>query len=147
MYKRILIPVDGSQHAKRAVEAAIDVAKRYQASVFLLHAIRNLSLPREILEMIAAGEVTESRKEILQNSAEIILGNAKDQLNAAGITDVQSKYVVGKPASKISEYAEQNKVDLIVLGHRGLGPHGSSSLGSVTRALLNITKISCLVVT
>ncbi len=146
MYNRLLVPVDGSRHSKRAVVAAIDIAKRYQASVYLLHAIRNLSLPKEILEMVAAGEVTESRMEILQTSAEIILSNAKEQLVAGGITDVQSEYVIGKPATMIAEYAKQNDIDLIVIGHRGLGPHGGL-LGSVTRNLLNITEVSCLVVT
>jgi nucleotide-binding universal stress UspA family protein len=146
MYKRILVPVDGSRHSKQAIEAAIDIAKRYEASVFLLHAIRNLSLPKEILEMVAAGEVTESRMEILQDSAEIILDNAKEQFAAAGITDVQSEFVIGKPTTKIAEYAEQNEIDLIVIGHRGLGPKGGL-LGSVTRNLLNLTEIACLVVT
>jgi nucleotide-binding universal stress UspA family protein len=37
-------------------------------------------------------------------------------------------------------------VALIVLGHRGLGPHGGL-LGSVARKLVNMTDISCLVVT
>lgn len=146
MYKRILVPVDGSQYSKHAVVAAADLAKCYQASVFLLHAIRNMSLPKEILEMIAAGEVTQSRMEILQDSAEIILDNAKEQLNAAGITNVQSKYVIGNPTTTIVEYAAQNGIDLIVIGQRGLGPHGGL-LGSVTRNLLNLTEISCLVVT
>jgi nucleotide-binding universal stress UspA family protein len=146
MYKRILVPVDGSRHSKQAVKAAIDIAKRYEASVFLLHAIRNLSLPKEILEMVAAGEVTESRMEILQDSAEIILDNAKEQFAAAGITAVQSEFVIGKPTTKIAEYAEQNEIDLIVIGHRGLGPKGGL-LGSVTRNLLNLTEIACLVVT
>ena len=146
MYNRILVPLDGSRYSKRAVEAAIDIAKHYQSSVFLLHVIRNLSLPKEILEMVASGEVTESRMEILQNSAEIILSNAKEQFIAQGITDVQSEFVIGKPAAKIAEYATQNGIDLIVIGHRGLGPH-SGLLGSVTRNLLNLTETTCLVVT
>ena len=146
MFNRILVPVDGSRHAKRAVEAAVDVAKRYESSVYLLHAIRNLSLPKEILEMIAAGEVTESRMEILQNSAEIILEDAKAKFDEAGISDLKCEYVIGPPATKIAEYAKMNGIDLIVLGHRGLGPRGSL-LGSVTRKLLNLTEVSCLIVT
>jgi len=146
MFKKILVPVDGSRHARHAVEAAIDVVKRYESSVFLLHAIRNLSLPKEILEMIAAGEVNESRIEILQDSAEIILDSAKELLNNAGISDVQTEYVIGNPALKIAEYAEQNGIDLIVLGRRGLGPQGGL-LGSVARKLLNLTETACLVVT
>ena len=145
MFKRILVAVDGSPHSKRAVEAAVDLAKRYQASVHLLHVIRDLSLPKEILDMIAAGEVTESRMEILQDSAEIILENAQERFKQADLSDVKSGYVIGDPACKIADWAEQNNADLIVIGHRGLGTRGEM-LGSVARKLLNITGVSCLVI-
>jgi nucleotide-binding universal stress UspA family protein len=145
MFERILVPVDGSPHAKRAVDAAVDLAKRHESSVLLLHVIRDLSLPKEILQMIAAGEVTASRVEILQDSAEIFLDNAREKFKEADLSDVEGDYIMGDPASKILEYAERNAVDLIVIGHRGLGPQGGL-LGSVTRKLLNLTEISCLVI-
>ncbi len=145
MFKRILVAVDGSRHSKRAVETAIDLTKRYQASVTLLHVIRDMPLPKEILKMIAAGEVTESRREILENSAEIILGNAQKKFQEAGLSDVKSHYIIGDPAFQIADYAEKNGVDLIVIGHRGLGTHGEM-LGSMARKLLNMTGISCLVI-
>jgi len=146
VFKRLLVPVDGSPHAKRAVNAAADLAVGREARIYLLHVIRDLSLPKEILQMIAAGEVTESRMEILQDSAEIILDNARDQLEQAGLSDVRSDYIMGDPASKILEYAERNGVDLIVIGHRGLGPRGGL-LGSVARKLVNMTTVSVLVAT
>ena len=146
MFKRLLVPVDGSPHAKRAVNAAADLAAGREARIYLLHVIRDLSLPKEILQMIAAGEVTESRMEILQDSADIILDNARDQLEEAGLSDVRSGYIMGDPASKILEYAEQNGVDLIVIGHRGLGPRGGL-LGSVARKLVNMTTVSVLIST
>ena len=145
MFKKILIPVDGSPHSKRAITAAVDLVKQLQASIYLLHVIRNLSLPAEIMEMIAAGEVTESRMEILQNSAEIILDNAMQKFVQAGLKDVTTDYMLGDPASKILEYAQANGIDLIVLGQRGLGPN-SGMLGGVSGKLLNMTTISCLVV-
>jgi nucleotide-binding universal stress UspA family protein len=145
MFKKILIPVDGSLHSKRGIKAAVDLVKQLQASVYLLHVIRNLSLPAEIMEMIAAGEVTESRMEILQNSAEIILDNARQNFIQAGLTEITSDYLIGDPPSKILEYAQEHGVDLIVLGQRGVGPH-SGLLGGVSGRLLNMTTISCLVV-
>lgn len=146
MFEKILIPVDGSRHSRRAIEMAIGLAKCHGSSVFLLHVIRDLSLPKEILAMIKAGEVTESRLEILENSAEIILDNAREKFTEAGITDVKSEYVLGDPASKMIEYAEQNDVDLIVIGHRGLGPH-KGLLGGVARKLVNMTTVSVLIAT
>jgi nucleotide-binding universal stress UspA family protein len=146
MFKTLLVPVDGSSYSGQAVTAAVELAKCHGSSVLLLHVIRNLSLPKELLEMMAAGEVTASRTQILQDSAEIILGRAKEQFEKAGISNVKSDYVVGDPASKILEYAQQNAVDLIVIGHRGLGPN-EGLLGGVARKLLNMTKISCLIAT
>jgi nucleotide-binding universal stress UspA family protein len=108
--------------------------------------IRNLSLPKEILAMIKAGEVTESRTEILQTSAEIILENAQEKFTEAGLVQVQGEYIIGDPASKILEYGEQKDVDLIVIGHRGLGP-GGGLLGGVARKLVNMTSISVLIAT
>ena len=66
MFGRILVPVDGSKHARRAVETAVELAKCHGSHVFLLHVIRDLSLPEEILSMIQTGEVTQSRIEILE---------------------------------------------------------------------------------
>lgn len=146
MFEKILVPVDGSKHAECAVKMAVELARCHESLVLLLHVIRDLSLPPEILEMIQAGEVTESRIEILQNSAEIILDNARAKFEEAGLDNVQSAYIMGDPATKILEYGEQNGVDLIVMGHRGLGP-GEGLLGSVARKLVNMTHISVLIAT
>jgi nucleotide-binding universal stress UspA family protein len=146
MIERILVPVDGSRHANRAVETAAGVAQKFGASVYLLHVIRNLSLPREILSMIASGEVTASRMEILEDSAEIILSNAREKLEEESVTVEQHAYVVGDPAIKIVEFSDQHEIDLIVLGHRGLNPEGGL-LGSVTQKVLGLTDSPCLVIT
>ncbi|MFN2218725.1 MAG: universal stress protein [Anaerolineae bacterium] len=146
MFERILVPVDGSKHARFAVQMAIDLAKCHKSFVYLLHVIRDLSLPQEILSMIQAGEVTQSRMEILQDSAAIILENASNRFEQAGITDVQTDYLMGDPASQILAYAQEKGVSLIVLGHRGLGPT-EGLLGGVARKLVNRTTISVLIAT
>jgi nucleotide-binding universal stress UspA family protein len=145
MFKRILVPVDGSKHSTHAVDVAIDLAKCHGSSVLLLHVIRDFALPKEIMEMIKAGEVTESRREILENSADIILGNAKERFDEAGLSDVTTEYITGEPAPNIADYAEKKDVDLIVIGHSGLSTPGPL-LGGVARKLTNISRTSCLVV-
>lgn len=146
MFEKILVPVDGSKHAVCAVDTAVELAKCHGSSVLLLHVIRDLSLPAEILAMIKTGEVTESRMEILQNSAEIILDNARQKFEEAGLADVESQYILGDPATKILEYAGQEGVSLIVIGHRGLGPT-PGLLGGVARKIVNMTTISVLIAT
>jgi nucleotide-binding universal stress UspA family protein len=146
MFQKLLVPVDGSPYANRAVDTAIELAKCHGSFVFLLHVIRDLSLPKEILEMIAAGAITAGRLQILQDSAEIMLNNALEKFKRAGLTNVEKEFIMGDPANKIHEYAEQNGVDLIVLGHRGLEPR-AGLMGGVARKLVNTTTISCLIVT
>lgn len=145
MFKKILVAVDGSSHSKRAIDAAIDLTKHYQASVLLLHVIRDFSLPKELIEMISAGEVTASRREILEDSAEIMLGDARGKFQEAGLSDITSDFLIGDPATTIADYAEKNGANLIVIGHRGLGTHGNM-LGSMARKLTNLTTVSCLIV-
>jgi nucleotide-binding universal stress UspA family protein len=146
MYKKLVVPVDGSEHSDCAVQAAIDMTKCCGASVFLLHVIRDLSLPREIRAMIASGEITAPRMQILEDSANIILQNAHQKFEESGIPDVRGKVLFGDPASSILEFAEQNGADLIVLGQRGLAGR-EGLLGGVARKLVNIASISCLIVT
>ncbi|MEJ2208059.1 MAG: universal stress protein [Anaerolineae bacterium] len=146
MFKKLLVPVDGSAHSTRAVKAAGELADCCGASICLLHVIRDLSLPKEILSMMAAGEVTASRMQILQDSADIILDNARTKIEAAGVEEVTTQCLMGDPATKILEYAAEQGVDVIVLGLRGLGPN-PDLLGGVARKIVNRTTVSCLVVT
>ncbi len=145
MFNTILVAVDGSPAGKRALDAAIDLAKCNNAALMLLHVIADLPLPQEIVEMIASGEITESRSEILKTSAELVLQNAKQRCERMDYTNVATDYVTGDPARKILEYAEIHNADLIVIGHRGLDSQ-SDMLGSVARKLINMTLRSCLIV-
>jgi len=110
MFKRILVPIDGSRYSSRAIAEAADMAKHFDASVYLLHVIRNMSLPEEIMAMIRAGEVTQSRTEILEDSAEIILENALEKLQEAGVPDAKRAYLVGDEASPRPEH-RGNRLD------------------------------------
>jgi nucleotide-binding universal stress UspA family protein len=145
MFRKLLVPLDGSSNADRAAQAAAELVKDHKSSVVLLHAIRDLSLPKEIQEMISTGEVTASRMQILQDSANIVLTNAKKRFEEAGFANVETVCLLGAPESVIADYAEKNGVDLVVLGHRGLGRH-RGRLGGVARKLVGKSEFSCLVV-
>ena len=145
MFNTILVAVDGSPAGKRAVDAAIEIARCNAAPLMLLHVIADLPLPQEIVGMIASGEITESRTEILQTSAELILQDAQQRCEKADYINVTTDYLTGDPARKILEYADKHDAALIVIGHRGLDSQ-SNMLGSVARKLINMTQRSCLIV-
>ncbi len=146
MFKKLLVPIDGSEYSNRAVDMAVELAKCCDASLTLVHTIQDLSLPKEILEMMAAGEVTASREQILQDSADIMLTNARVRCEQAGCVYVRTMVLRGDPASTILNYAEQNGIDLIVLGQRGLMTR-PGLLGGVARKIVNMGNVPCLVVT
>ncbi len=145
MFKKVLVPIDGSEHSNRAVDRAVELAKCCDASLILVHVIQDLPLPKEILEMMAAGEVTATREQILQDSADLMLTNARIRCEQAGCVYVNAEVLRGDPASAILDYAEQNGVDLIVLGQRGLMTR-PGLLGGVARKIVNMGNTACLVV-
>jgi len=145
MINKILVPVDGSAHARRALAMAATLAQGQQADILLLHVIRNLALPKEILAMIASGEVTESRQELLEDSAQIILESAAETLLEAGVKPVSMTFEYGSPAATIVAYAQKHQVDLIVLGAQGLHPD-QYNLGATARKVIDRSPISCLLV-
>ena len=145
MYHRILVPLDGSGFATRALDAGIFIAQSCEAEIHLLHVIRKWALPQEIIDMISAGEVQQSRQEIMEDSAVLILDEGKERLAQAGLTPAAASYVFGDPARQIVSYAAEHDIDLLVIGHRGLGAR-QNLLGSVVRAVLNNSDVSCLVI-
>ncbi|NOZ51267.1 MAG: universal stress protein, partial [Chloroflexi bacterium] len=132
MFTKILVALDGSSFSSQALTAALTLAAASGCQLHLLHVIRDWALPKEIIDMMAAGEVQQSRQEIMEDSAELILADAKAQLQKAKLEASTTRYVYGDPATQIAAYAEEHQVDLIVLGHRGLGERGGL-LGSVAR--------------
>ncbi len=57
-----------------------------------------------------------------------------------------SKVIHGKPASSIAEFAEKQKMDLIIMGSRGIGGFKGTIIGSVAGTVVQKSKVSVLVV-
>ena len=146
MIGRILVTVDGSDASVKAVELACELAAAMRAELVALHVIRDLPLPPELREMVAAGEITESRQEILENSARIILDRVKAAAQESGVEKVRTVIENGDPGGTIVSYATDNGVDLIVMGSRGLGDVQGMLLGSVSRKVCNLSPVNCLTV-
>ena len=67
-------------------------------------------------------------------------------VEARGIDAIKTGIGSGDPASAIVDYAVGNKIDLIVIGSRGLGQVKGMLMGSVSRKVSNITKVACLII-
>lgn len=134
MITRILLGYDGSPAASRALEFAVDLARRYGAELHVLAVFRPPEFGTEVEteELIEEGRKHCSR--LLQPlRAKLGGGDPKARFETA----------VGHPSEQLLLYAEKHGVDHIVVGHRGHSGLARWLLGSVARQV--IAHASCAV--
>jgi len=113
MYRRILVPLDGSERSEKVLPVVKMEAECHQATIILLRVIppfrHSLMMSPTLLK-----EITQQVTEITQN----YLKGVAEQLRAEGL-DVETEIQSGAPAQCILDFAENNQCDLIVIGSRG----------------------------
>src|SRR5690348_8701883 len=135
MFKHILVAIDGSPYTREAIPVAIDVARKFESDLFVLHVAEHdrgravaysLESPADATRMVA-GAVAEAR--------------------AAGVT--ASGQLLDKAAGHVAEAIEraalEHGIDLIVMGSRGLSDAQGFLLGSVTHKVMQMVDIPVLV--
>lgn len=133
--KKILMAHDSSLCGWYAFEIAADLAKKYNAELYVLHVIDTTIIPdiphKDLLLKPLKERAEKLEKEVLEKAKEL---------------GVELKYIVkeGKPVNKILETAEEIDADLVVLGSRGLGTSGYL-LGSVSTKVIVACKRSVLI--
>ncbi len=132
MSGQILVPVDGSEHAFRALDVACSVAKSEQKTIRLLHVVPSKDIP-EALKRYAEIEHIHDSPEYLYEAAvaENILNAARAKAVAGGAVEVECSIEHGEASTGILEVASRENVDTIVLGTRGLSDIQGIVLGSV----------------
>ncbi|MFC6718564.1 universal stress protein [Natrialbaceae archaeon GCM10025810] len=147
MYERILIPTDGSDVAEVAVEHALDLAERYDAEVHALYVVDTdavaYGLGSEQVDRLRQGNF-EGMTE-LREAAEEATGYVRERADERGLTVIEHTSG-GRPHKMIAEYAEDNDVDLVVMGSHGRAGVRRALLGSVTERTLRSTDVPVLVV-
>jgi nucleotide-binding universal stress UspA family protein len=151
MINRILVATDASAASNRALKMAAQFAKQHDAELLIVHVIRDMQIPFEIkeipeLESDTIESFATAREEIMRKVAESVLRDAKGRAEEAGADKVQTTIGTGDPATSILDIAGRRKIDMIVIGTRGLGKLKSSVLGSVSRKVTNNAETSCLIV-
>jgi nucleotide-binding universal stress UspA family protein len=142
MTMKMLIAVDGSEHARRAIEAAGRLASRMQAvQVVLLNVADALVFYGELPPFDF--EAVERAQRVHQ---EKLLTEAEAQARACGLKQVSTQSAVGLAASEIVRVAEERGVDQIVMGTHGRGAVGTLFLGSVAQRVVHQSKVPVLLV-
>ena len=144
MYKRILVPVDGSETAKRGLEEALKLAKALGAAVKLVHVVDNSALALNPEAGVAAAPLAEDFIE----DGKAILEEARASA-AAQVGSVETALhdnFTGRVAGVIVQEAKTWGADLIVMGTHGRRGIRHAVLGSDAEAVVHATPVPVLLV-
>ena len=133
MFKKILVALDGSEHADKALDVALDLAKKYTSEIVLVSVFHPVFISLGMESSFGQAKLIETYLEDLKTCHENVLSEALQKVNR--ITPnlkVSTKLEEGRPADKIIETAKEGNFNLIVMGSRGLGGVKQLFLGSVS---------------
>jgi nucleotide-binding universal stress UspA family protein len=174
--ERILVAVDGSDHASRALDLAIEITRRFDAELVAIHVMTGR--PLSAAELTLAG--TEFQAQIVRDfdATRLVEACGDPQLMSQRLTDQaletasRFRWALGQkltddavsrareqgvarargllcdsdPAGAILAAAKDEAVDLLVMGRRGLGDLAGLLLGSVSHKVTQLAECACLTV-
>jgi nucleotide-binding universal stress UspA family protein len=140
--KKLLVAVDGSEAALRALQAAIALAKPApDSSIHLVHAHEE---PRVYGE-IAIYVTPEKMRALQRKQCEAVLDRAEAKLKGAGVRYTR-ELLEGSLGRTIAGHAERLGCDAIVMGRHGESAIGDLLMGSVAQKVLHASRLPVLLV-
>ena len=170
--RKILVPVDGSDHATKAAEFAGDLASKYDAEVVLLHVVEpelpsdeerryaevehiaanadeplpwTENIPAELTAVFQRMKDSMTDQRILEFVSERVVKSATQALENHGQKPSRILIKDGNPAREILHAVSETGADMVVMGSRGLGNLEGLVLGSVSHKIA--ARAPCNVVT
>lgn len=141
--QRILVPVDGSESADKAITLALQLAQEHEAELLFCHAVDYAGIAAESA-MAGAVDLTGTFA-ALDESAHEILGAATVRAKASSMISHAFK-LEGRSATAVVTFAIERTVDAIVMGSRGLGGIPHLLLGSTAEGVLRAATVPVFVV-
>jgi nucleotide-binding universal stress UspA family protein len=134
--KKILVPVDGSEYARRAIIYAARRAAPAKATVHVLH----VEAPIDYAEL-RAYVMRKEMKDIRRKAAERILARATSRLKKERVRHVARMRESDDIAAAIAQYVKAQRIDQVVMGTRGMGALGTFVLGSVANRVVHLVRV------
>jgi nucleotide-binding universal stress UspA family protein len=170
--KNIIVAIDGSNHAGKALKVAIDLAAKYQARLILVHVLTRDHPPKELVRMAEVenlldakqpnvsskkdtfsavarfidGDKQDKEAQVIALLGEKIIKNAEKDAKQGGVKNVTSEIRLGDYANCILDVANKAEADLIVMGRRGLSNLKGFVTGSVSHKVAQRSACSVLTV-
>lgn len=148
MFKKILVPYDGSKPASNALDHAVNIAKsagRDRSDVILLHVIAEfpsyhfIDRPARSIktgEKVMLSQYLKEVYELMEKSAADVLRKKKEEIKKLSDIEIKTKVLAGHVSDTIIDFARKERVDIIVIGNVGRsGLSKVRTLGSVSRSV------------
>ncbi len=129
MFRKILVAIDGSSQANRALDFALNLAKKYSAEVMLLAVVPPVFLPLPSLNIIKSQAVADASAE-LERLFGVVISNAEEKAKKSASFKVLTELKHGNPDEVIIETAGYGKFDIIIIGSRGYRDYALGSVSS-----------------
>lgn len=130
MYDNILVPTDGSDHAARGVDHGLELAATHGARLHVLFVV-----DESVYGTTPAFSSYEAFLEEIEEQAEEIVEDVVEAATERGV-DATMSVLRGVPHETIRSYADEQDVDVIVMGKRGAAGVEAPHFGSVTNRVL-----------
>ena len=149
--KKILVPVDGSDLSFKASEYAIHLAKTDNAEITALNVIEDIKQGGAIGLQAKYGNVSlvDAFRKVRKDSAEQWMNKISQEAKSQGVafkSEIIDDEDVSSEAGVITEFAQRNNFDLIVIGSKGRSKLERLLTGGVTNAVVNSAKTPVLIV-
>lgn len=138
-YRNVLVPTDGSEHARAALERGVDVAKRETSTLHLLSIVDWTSLGVDVRSDFQTDALEDEAKAVVEDAAAFASESPVE-------TVVESVDYGDSVHGAIRAYVDANDVDLVVVGTRGQTGLRRLLLGSVTEKLVRTSPVPVLTV-
>jgi nucleotide-binding universal stress UspA family protein len=176
MIKRVLVAFDGSNHAKRAMDLACEMASRFDAELIAVHVLPDTSISQAERRLAEAELDSEGAKDfsvtsllgaggsarlesppLAEKAAETqgrlrwavgkrLMSDARTRAKEKTVQKVLAITRAGDPAKEILSVAGEERADIIIMGRRGLSDLAGLLLGSVSREVTHLAQCACLTV-
>lgn len=145
MINNILVPVDGSEHSRKALELGSDLAVKYDADLHLLYVVHP-AVEAQAMVLGAAAVTLEASLEELEEAGAKVIDAARRLAASHGCEKIHSEVTDGPPAKRILERARDVEADMIVMGSRGLSDFAGLLVGSVSHKVSHLAECTCVTV-
>jgi len=152
IFQKILVPLDGSEHSERALEAAVQIAKKFNSKLVLLTAYRvtvapvtNPELTMHTPVIVPDASSTTLAIETTRNLSKKILSEAEAKVRSETI-EVETELAEGNAVEEIVKKSKEGNFDLIVMGARGLSTIKKLFIGSISEGVIKNSPCPVLIV-